>query len=94
MELLSVRVVGTSTLSPPALASKGEIPRAGRLRPVYFTDGVHPVECDVWLAAVPAEGWSADGPCIVEFTGQSVVVPPGATARADQLGNLHVSLAR
>jgi N-methylhydantoinase A len=94
IELLSVRVVGTGALAPPALASKGETPRKGRPRPVYFTDGARPVECDVWLAAVPAEGWSAEGPGIVEFTGQSVVVPPGATARADKLGNLHVRLAR
>lgn len=94
IEILSVRAVGTGALAPPALASKGEEPRAGKPRLVYFGNGASAVQCDVWHAAVPAEGWSAAGPCIVEFTGQSVVVPPGAAARADQLGNLHVRLGR
>jgi N-methylhydantoinase A len=31
------------------------------------------------------------GPCIIEFPGQSVVVPPDASATADRFGNLHVT---
>jgi N-methylhydantoinase A len=34
------------------------------------------------------------GPAIIEFPGQSVVIPPRGIATADQHGNLHVSVAR
>src|ERR1035437_5909405 len=33
------------------------------------------------------------GPCLVEFPGQTLVVPPGAEARTDQWGNFVVTLA-
>lgn len=92
-EILSVRAVGTGALPPPAMTSRGEMPRRGVSRNVYFHDAERPHECSVWHASVPSEGWSVDGPAIVEFTGQSVVVPPGASGRADRLGNLHVRLA-
>jgi N-methylhydantoinase A len=92
-EILSVRAVGTGALTPPALTSKGETPRAGNARRVYFDDAVTAHQCAVWHASVPERGWTLEGPAIVEFTGQSVVVPPGARATADKIGNLHVSLA-
>ena len=92
-EILSVRAVGTGKLNPPALASRGEEPRRGRNRRVIFStaDDVH--DCALWQVNVPPEGWSIAGPAIVEFTGQSVVVPPGAHCSADHIGNLHVRLA-
>jgi N-methylhydantoinase A len=40
----------------------------------------------------PKAGTQVAGPCIIEFPGQSVVIPPGAHAKADQFGNLHVRL--
>lgn len=92
-EILSVRAVGTGALTPPALASRGEAPRPGRPRRVVFRSATDVHECAVWHASVPSEGWTAAGPAIIEFTGQSVVVPPGASASADRLGNLHVRLA-
>ena len=49
-------------------------------------------DCVVWHASVPPDGWIVEGPAIVEFTGQSVVVPPGALGTADKVGNLHVRL--
>ena len=88
-----MRAVGTGALTPPALASKGEEPRPGASRRVIFGDARTSHECSVWHASVPQEGWSTTGPAIIEFTGQSVVVPPGARATADRLGNLHVRLA-
>ena len=45
------------------------------------------------ISEVTRDGWRIEGPAIIEFTGQSVVVPPGARATADRLGNLHVRLA-
>ena len=92
-EILSVRAVGTGALTPPALASSGEEPRRGRPRCVIFDDAGQAHDCSVWHASVPRQGWQVDGPAIVEFTGQSVVIPPGARAVADRLGNLHVRLA-
>lgn len=93
-EILSVRAVGTGALTPPALASKGEEPRPGQSRRVVFDDATRAHDCAVWHASVPKEGWSIVGPAIIEFTGQSVMVPPGAQVTADQLGNLHVRLAQ
>lgn len=92
-EILSVRTVGTGALTPPALASKGEPPRAGKSRRTIFRAANDAHECAVWHASVPPEGWNVAGPAIIEFTGQSVVVPPGARATADRVGNLHVRLA-
>ncbi len=93
-ELLSVRAVGTGALTPPALASRGNVPRAGTPRRAVFYSPSDVHECAVWHATVPKEGWSTAGPAIIEFLGQSVVVPPGASASADKLGNLHVRLAQ
>lgn len=92
-EILSVRAIGTGALTPPALVGAGEVPRRGEPRPVVFgaPDDIH--SCAIWHASVPPEGWCVAGPAIIEFTGQSVVVPPGAQATADRLGNLHVRLA-
>ncbi len=93
-EILSVRAVGTGALTPPALVGKGEAPIAGKSRRVIFRTATDVHDCVVFHASVPPEGWSADGPAIIEFTGQSVVVPPGARATADRVGNLHVRLAQ
>ena len=92
-EILSVRAVGTAALTPPGLTSKGATPRPGKSRLVYFDDPNKSHDSAVYHATVPAEGWAVSGPCIIEFLGQSVVVPPGARAEADRLGNLHVRLA-
>ncbi len=92
-EILSVRAVGTGALTPPSLASKGEPPRPGRSRRAIFRTAGDAHDCAVWHASVPPDGWSVEGPAIIEFTGQSLVVPPGARATADVIGNLHVRLA-
>ena len=69
------------------------MPTIGKSRRVYFDDPEHAVECAVFHATVPNDGWTVSGPCIIEYPGQSVVVPPGARVAADRLGNLHVRLA-
>ena len=48
----------------------------------------------IYRTSFPAPGTSIEGPAIVEFPGQSVVVPPGAKATADAFGNLHVRLGQ
>ncbi len=91
-ELLSVRAAGTGALPPPAQATRGEPPRAAGLRQVVFRDPAAPVRTAIWRTVFPAAGSVIDGPAIIEFPGQSVVVPPGARASADEFGNLHVDL--
>ena len=92
-EILSVRAVGTGVLPPPAQATKGEPLAFSRTRKVVFRDPGAPVDTAIYLTTYPAEGASVDGPAIIEFPGQSVVVPPGARATADGFGNLHVRRA-
>jgi len=91
-EILSVRAMGTGKLPPPALAAKGEPLRPSRTRAVVFDDPAKPLETAIYLTSFPEEGARVAGPAIIEFPGQSIVVPPGATATADRFGNLHVRL--
>lgn len=92
-ELIAVRVMGTGALPPPALATKGEIFAPQGTRAVVFHDPRKPVDTAIYRTSFPKEGETAQGPAIIEFPGQSVVVPPGATAKADSHGNIHVRLA-
>ena len=91
-EILSVRAVGTGALPPPAQATRGEpLARAGSRR-VVFRNALQPVETAIYKTSFPESGSTVEGPAIIEFPGQSVVVPPGATASADAFGNLLVRL--
>ncbi|MET0444527.1 MAG: hydantoinase/oxoprolinase family protein, partial [Pseudorhodoplanes sp.] len=92
-ELISVRVMGIGELPPPALATKGEKFEPRGKRSVVFRDAKTPLETAIYRTSFPMDGETAQGPAIIEFPGQSVVVPPGANARADQFGNIHVRLA-
>ena len=81
----------THTLhSGAALATKGEPLKLVKSRPVVFRDANNPVETKIYETSFPENGAAVEGPCIIEFPGQSVVVPPGYGARADGFGNLHV----
>jgi N-methylhydantoinase A len=92
-ELLSVRVAGAGALPPPAAATEGEaLAPAGR-RKVVFRDPRAPVDTAIYRTTFPPPGAEVEGPAIIEFPGQSVVVPPGARARADGFGNLHIKRA-
>jgi N-methylhydantoinase A len=93
-EILSVRVMGSAALAPPALATKGEPLVSHKSRKVVFDDPKMPVDTAIYLTAFPQAGAAAQGPAIIEFPGQSVVVPPGMTAAADNFGNLHVTRAK
>ncbi|MPZ57732.1 MAG: hydantoinase/oxoprolinase family protein [Rhizobiales bacterium] len=90
-EILSVRVMGSAALAPPAAATKGEPLTSHKSRKVVFGDPKTPVGTAIYLTTFPQAGASVEGPAIIEFPGQSVVVPPGATAAADAFGNLHVT---
>ena len=92
-ELLSVRVVGAGALPPPALATEGEVLKPAGRRMVVFRDPRGPVETAIYRTSFPKAGAEVPGPAIIEFPGQSVVVPPRARARADGFGNLHITRA-
>jgi N-methylhydantoinase A len=91
-EILSVRVTGTGALPPPVLTTVGDDLAPVKSRKVVFDDPSKAVETTIYRTTFPKSGARVSGPCIIEFPGQSVVVPPGAQADADQFGNLHVRL--
>ena len=92
-ELLSVRAVGSAALPPPALANKGDPLKLTATRQVVFYDALKAVETAIYSTSFPEANASVDGPAIIEFPGQSVVVPPHARATTDRFGNIHVRLA-
>ena len=57
-----------------------------------FRDAKAPVETAIYRTSFPKYGESAHAPAVIEFPGQSVVVPPGASAKSDRFGNIHVRL--
>ncbi len=89
-ELLSVRAVGIGALPPPSLATKGEPLNFINTRSCVFRDPKAPVETAIYRTTIPLAGEKVDGPCIIEFPGQSVVVPPNSIATVDDFGDLHV----
>ena len=89
-EILSVRVTGTGALPPPAVTTAGDELIEVKSRLVVFDDPAAAVETAIYRTMFPKAGTEVAGPCIIEFPGQSVVIPPDAQAKADQFGNLHV----
>lgn len=92
-ETLSVRVTAVARAQTPAPAEEGDALTPVGTRAVVFDDPAAPVQATIYRAHWPRAGEAADGPCVIEYPGQSVVVPPGARARADVAGNLVVRLA-
>jgi N-methylhydantoinase A len=93
-EILSVQAAGAVRLTPPSINGAGDQLQRTASRKVVFDDPANPVETAVYQTLFPPPGTEVEGPCIIEFPGQSVVVAPGARASADQFGNLHVTQAR
>lgn len=92
-ELLAVRAIGTLPL--PAVAEpdpQGELAVAGE-RPVVFDDPDEPVTTSIYRTQLPRPGQQIAGPALVVFTGQTAVIPPGATARTAAGGTLVLELA-
>ncbi|MDO9278574.1 MAG: hydantoinase/oxoprolinase family protein [Polaromonas sp.] len=91
-ELLSVRVIGKGQLPIPDMVGEGELMQEIGKRDVVFDDPAKPVATTIYRTTLPRPGQSVSGPCIIEYPGQSVVVPPGAWAAADAQGHLEVRL--
>ena len=91
-EIVSARAIARGALQPPAARAQGTPLETAGVRRVVFDDPAAPVETDIYKTRYPAPDVNIDGPAIIEFPGQSVVVPPRGSARADDFGNLHVSI--
>jgi N-methylhydantoinase A len=91
-EIVSARAIARGVLQPPAARAQGIPLEAAGVRRVVFNDPAVPVETAIYKTCYPAPDVRINGPAIIEFPGQSVVIPPRGTATADQLGNLHVSI--
>lgn len=91
-EILSVRVMLTARLAAGARPTPADPLVAAGTRTVVFDDPDQPRECRVWTTEFPAPGQHVQGPCLVVYPGQTLVVPPGATGRSDDLGNIVVTL--
>lgn len=90
-EILSVRTIGEGALTPAKVTMAGDRLEVSGHRNVIFDDPKTPVETAVYRIQFPAPNQQVSGPCIIEYPGQSVVVPPKSIARSDDFGNLHVS---
>ena len=90
-----VRVIARgNTLKPDHLAETGTIADADQARrgtrPAYWGDGF--VDTPVYDGSRLGAGATVEGPALVEEPFTVVVVPPGATATLDGLGNYVVSV--
>jgi N-methylhydantoinase A len=59
---------------------------------VYFEEFERPCSTAVFRVEHPAPEQRVEGPCLIEFPGHTVAVPPGGWARTDEGGNLHVEV--
>lgn len=91
-EIVELRVSGSASLAAGMAEGQGDMPVPSGTRAVIFEDPATPVDTTIYRVRYPAPGAEVAGPAIIEFPGQSVVVPPGATAIADDFGNLHINL--
>jgi N-methylhydantoinase A len=90
LEVLNVRVLLTAHLEASASPDpSGDVVAAGT-RSVVFDDPSVPVDCPVWHTEFPAEGHRVVGPALVVYPGQTLVIPPGASAHTDHFGNFVV----
>ncbi len=90
LEVLNVRVLLTAHLAAAASPDPTGALVAAGTRSVVFDDPDLPVDCPVWHTEFPAEGQDVQGPALVVYPGQTLVIPPGAAARTDEFGNFVV----
>jgi N-methylhydantoinase A len=91
-EVVGARVTALGALPPPRMLAVGDTMQRAGSRRILFDLKSGPLDTDIWRTSFPPPGTKIQGPAIIEFPGQSVVVPPGGHAEADAIGNLHVSI--
>jgi N-methylhydantoinase A len=96
IELMTLKIVGRGLSDPPraALAARAALPpRVGAApgaRPAYFGAARGWLETRILDRADLAT--PCPGPCIIEEYDSTCVVPPGATAGLDRLGNIAITV--
>jgi N-methylhydantoinase A len=75
---------------PPPI-DRDEAGAAGR-RDVYWRDAGGFTPTDIHDGGGLAPGVAIEGPAILEFPDTTVVVPPGASARLDELGSVLIDV--
>ncbi|MBH0121929.1 hydantoinase/oxoprolinase family protein [Rhodococcus sp. CX] len=91
-EILSVRSVAALPATNIAGAGTGDLFEKAGTRPVVFDDANNPDDTAVYEARWPAADQELSGPALVSLPGCVVVIPPGATATTDALGQIHVKV--
>ena len=91
-ELLSVRVNGQAASGSDPSAGSGQTMRRGAARKVVFADPHDPIDTAIYLTSFVEPDLQIAGPALIEFPGQSVVLPPRSRATTDAYGNIHVEL--
>lgn len=89
-EVLSVRAIATRALDRAATPPAGDPLEHVGERDVWFDDPARPARSAIYTVEHPADGQSVEGPCLIEYPGQTLVVPPGSTATSDAFGNFVV----
>src|SRR5205823_2072385 len=74
-EIVNARVVAFGALQPPETETVGAM-AAGGSRKVVYELAHGPLESAIWRTNFPPPDANVAGPAIIEFPGQSVVVPP------------------
>jgi N-methylhydantoinase A len=92
VEVLTARVLVTVRLGAAAAPVPTDRLEPAGTRVVVFDDPAQPVECPVYSTVLPAPGQRIAGPALISYPGQTLVVPPAATAETDSLGNVVVRL--
>jgi N-methylhydantoinase A len=96
VELVGVHLVASAEVGKLTMAKKplSDAPASaalkGRRKVDYALEGVR--EADIYDGAKLAPGMSFVGPAIVEDSGATVVVHPGASVEVDGYGNIHIAL--
>ena len=92
IEIMSVRALVTVHLQSSAPPAPTDPLAPAGTRSVVFDDPGTPVDCRVYTTQFPAPGQALDGPALVAYPGQTLVIPPGARALADAFGNVVVTM--
>jgi N-methylhydantoinase A len=97
VEIASVRLFARSrpfaTVSQYAAVASAEAEVAPRRRPIYLKERGAFVECPVLSRGALRKRGTVRGPLVVEDPETAIVIDGGATARADEFGNVVAELA-
>ena len=96
VEIYGLRVTGRGLVEKPEFPEIGESDgvegaKTGT-REAYFTDVGEFVETDIYDRTRLGAGDTFDGPAVVEQMDSTIVVPPGATADVDEIGNVIITV--